>query len=276
MTEHAFFPRLSHTTGTFTDRVKALRSRLLDRALPQRFVFHHVPKCGGTSVGRALRRRYILSQATIHPEASFRAFEAFSGREDTEQMLIDVLDLREQMLLYLMYTDIRCISAHVRFSEIAHARFGERYKFVTILREPVSRFVSHYNWSHGRPGAHAAIQAGFDSFLDTPRAARLGASYVEYFAGLPKSGDLRSQAGIDQAIANLRRFDVVGRLDDIGGFQRAVRRALGVRVRIRHENRARTGADAVRLNGLTPAQRRKVEALCAPDIEIWRNAPEPS
>lgn len=273
MTARAYLSQASHTSGTLIDRAKALRGRLLDRVLPQRFVFHHVPKCGGTSVGRALRKRYLLSQATIHPEASFQAFMAFTGRNDTERMLVDVLDLREQMLLYLMFSDIRCISAHVRFSETARACFGERYKFVTVLREPVSRFVSHYNWSHGRPGAHAAIDEGFDAFLGSPRAERMGASYVEYFAGLPKGADLRTQAGVERAIANLRRFDVVGRLDDIDGFRRDLRQALGVRVRIRHENRATQQDGAVRQNALTPAQRRKVEALCAPDIEIWRNAP---
>jgi hypothetical protein len=67
------------------DRLKALQPRVLDRLTPQRVVFHHVPKCGGTSVGRALRKRYLLSQATVTPEASFRAFEAFTGRSDADR-----------------------------------------------------------------------------------------------------------------------------------------------------------------------------------------------
>ena len=148
------------------DRAKSVRRTLVDRLLPQRFVFHHVPKC----------KRYLPSQATVLPEQSCRAFEAFTGRGDREQMLVDVLDLREQMLLYLMYGDTRCVSAHVRFSQAAYDNFSNSYKFITILREPVSRFLSHYNWSRNKPGAHGEITDDFDAFLQTDRAARMGAS----------------------------------------------------------------------------------------------------
>ena len=248
--------------------VKGFRKSILDHVSPQRVVFHHVPKCGGTSVGYTLRKRYLLSQASVTPESSFRAFEAFTGRSDREQMLIDVLDLREQMMLYLMYEDIRCISLHVRFSEIAHTRFADRYKFVTILREPVSRFISHYFWSHGKPHAHARIDESFADFLETDRARRLGATYAEYYAGLPKEADITTPEAVASALANLRRFDVVGRLDDLGEFEKNLQRELGVRIKIGHENKARP-AKTGRNNTLTPDLREKVVKLCAPDLAIW-------
>ncbi|SLN64278.1 sulfotransferase family 2 domain-containing protein [Roseisalinus antarcticus] len=254
------------------DIAKRLRHRATERLLPQPFVFHHVPKCGGTSVGRALRKRYLLSQATVIPESSFRAFEAFTGRHDRERLLVDVLDLREQMLLYLMFEGVRGISLHVRFSEIAWERFETDYKFVTILRDPVDRFVSHYNWSREKPGAHARIEEPFDAFLDTDRARRLGATYVEYFCGLPKEADITGSEAIARAGATLGRFDVVGSLSDLPAFTGALRRELGVRIRIGHENRARTSTAAVTARTLTPAQRERVEALCAPDIAVWQAA----
>ncbi|WP_417208497.1 hypothetical protein [Antarctobacter sp.] len=260
-------------SGGMVSRARGLRARLLDIAVPQRFVFHHVPKCGGTSVARALRKRCILSQATVHPEASFRAFEAFTGRHDRDAMLVDVLDLREQMLLYLMYTDTRCIAAHVGFSETAFARFAGHYKFVTVLREPVARFLSHFAWSHGRHGAHAMIAEPFDAFLETPRAARMGASYVEYFSGLPDRHDLRSAAAIDRAVKGLHRFDVVGRLDDLARFRTDLKREIGLRPRIGHENRARGPRAGLRPADLTPEQLDRVRALCTPDLAVWDAAP---
>ncbi len=254
------------------DVATALRARALDRLLPQRFVFHHVPKCGGTSVGRALRRRYLLSQATVTPEDSFRAFEAFTGRSDRERMLVDVLDLREQMLLYHMFRDVRGLSLHVRFSEAAYSRFADRYKFVTILREPVARFLSHYNWSHGRDGAHARIDEGFGAFLGTERARRMGASYVEYFCGLPKDADIRSGQAIGRAIDNLARFSVVGFLDDLPGFRAALRRTLRARVRIGHENRTAEGRRSISAPALSDADMARVRELCAPDLAVWEAA----
>ena len=251
------------------DLAKGLRTGAIDRLHPQRVVFHHVPKCGGTSVGRALRKRYLLSQATVVPESSFRALEAFRGGGDREEMLVEVLDLREQMLLYHLFEDVRCVSAHVRFSRAAHERFAATHRFVTILREPVARFRSHHRWSHDKPGAHARIEEPFEAFLDTERARRLGASYVEYFSGLPKEADFRSAEAIDAAVATLARFDVVGRLDDLAGFEAAMRERVGVRIRIGHENRARRAAPAA-----SPETGARLAEICAPDIAVWRRVAE--
>ena len=249
------------------DHAKALRTAATDRLHAQRVVFHHAPKCGGTSVGRALRKRYLLSQATVIPESSFRALEAFRGGGERERLLVEVLDLREQMLLYHLFEDVRCVSAHVRFSAAAHARFAERYRFVTILREPLERFWSHYRWSHGKPHAHARIEEPFEAFLETESARRLGATYAEYFSGLPSDADFRSQEAIDAAVANLGRFDAVGRLDDLPAFEESLRAALGVRVRVGHENRGRPGAGRSTVE--RPDLRDRVAALCAPDLAIW-------
>ncbi len=273
MTGSAPSPNATAAGSGMIDRAKVARHWLLNKALPQRFVFHHVPKCGGTSVGRALRRRYLPSQATVLPEQSFRAFEAFSGRSDRERMLVDVLDLREQMLLYLMFADTRCISAHVRYSDVAQEKFAGTYKFITILRDPVPRFLSHYNWSHAHPGAHGEIIERFDNFLDTERAARMGATYVEYFAGLPSDADICSPEAINCAVTNLQHFDVVGRLDDLPGFASAIRTQLGFRVRIGHENRNPAAGGGVKIGDLTAEQMEKVQELCVPDITVWRRAP---
>lgn len=251
------------------DKAKSALRKLQDWTTPQRVVFHHVPKCGGTSVGRALRKRYLLSQATVTPESSFRAFEAFTGRTDRQQMLVDVLDLREQMMLYLMFEDVRCVSLHVRFSKTAHERFADRYKFVTVMREPVSRFISHYFWSYGKPDAHARIEEEFAVFLDTERARRLGATYSEFYAGLSKEDDITTPAAIAAAIANLRRFDVVGKIENLAEFESGLKRELGVRIKIGHENKARKHDDKDKVL-MSSELRARVNEICAPDVAIWK------
>lgn len=251
------------------NHARQMNSRFLDRFSKQRFVFHHVPKCGGTSVGRALRMRYLTSQATVKPEPSFRAFKAFSGRTDTEQMLIDVINLRKQMMLYLLYDDVRCVSLHVPFSRAAYREFHQTYKFITILREPVARFISHYNWSSGRPGSHGYIEESFDEFLTSERAWRMGAEYVEMFADLPTSADIRTSEAVNMAISNLAAFDVIGRLDDLEGFAKDIHSTLGVRVKIGHENKAPGGAKNVSTKDLSPEQMEKIRDVCAPDIAVW-------
>lgn len=239
-----------------------------DRVTPQRVVFHHVPKCGGTSVGRALRKRYLFSQATVKPEESFRAFQIYSGRSDRDAMLRDVVALRMQMMLYLMADDVRCISLHVPYLPAARDHFGDRYKFITILRDPVDRFISQFHWSHGQPNAHARIDEPLDAFLATDRAKHMGAIYAEFFSGLPVGADFTTQKAVDMAIAELDRFDVVGRLDDLPGFRDQIKDALGVRLRVGHENR-KGQARAPSGITVTPEQRQIIHQICAPDRAIW-------
>jgi hypothetical protein len=110
----------------------------------------------------------------------------------------------------------------------------------------------------------------FDSFLNTERALRLGAEFVDCFADLPNDADVRTPKSIAAAIANLRKFDVVGRLDDLPGFGNALRRELGIRIRIGHENKARVGGDVIKAADLTDDQKARVRDICAPDIAVWQ------
>lgn len=89
-------------------------------------------------------------------------------------MLVDVLDLREQMLLYHMFDGVHGIAAHVRFSEDAYALFKDQYKFMTVLREPVARFVSHFHWGARKSGEHDRIDDNFEDFLETRARAGWG------------------------------------------------------------------------------------------------------
>lgn len=258
---------------SIVDNAKVIRQKLIQTLCPQHVVFHHVPKCGGTSVGRALRKRYILSQGTVTPESSFRAFEAFTKRSDREAMLVDVLDLREQMMLYLMYEDVSCVSLHVRFSNAAFENFSHRYKFVTMLREPVERFISHYYWSYGKSNAHARIEETLEDFLETDRAQKLGSTYSEYYSGFDKEQCFRSPEAISSAVNNLKKFDVVGRLDKLEDFQVKLKNELGVTIKVGHENKgAASKVDSSHAKpkyGIEDKTREKIRIICKPDIQIW-------
>jgi hypothetical protein len=247
------------------DRVRQLYQRLGNRLMPQRVVYHHVPKCGGTSVGRALRMRYLLSQASILTVPAHRSIQLLHSALDSRAQWVETLRFREAMLLYLMHCDVRCIAAHVAFSARAHQQFNDRYAFVTLLRHPVERFISHYHHSFGRDD-HSRVELALQDFVDTPEAHSYGTRYVQYFRGEPRLDELDSRAAIEAAKRNLGHFAVVGFIDQIGDFSGQLRRALRVRVSIGHENRGRapTSVDA--------SLRRRIEDRCAPDIEIYEHA----
>ena len=246
---------------------KRLHRTAVQAVCPTRIVFHHVPKCGGTSVGRALRRAYILSQGTVTPEESYKAVAAFIGDSDRARVTRDVRKLREMMLLYLLYSDVRCIAAHIPFSDAAREIFAPTYAFVTLLRDPVVRFISHFKWSHGRPSAPDSITDDFEDFLGSERAREIGATYVRYFGGRAVFQATTERAKVDAAIANLRRLSYVGFLDQVDDFEAALRRITGKRVRIGHENAGVGNKITDRLAEL--GIRKRVLEACAPDRDIW-------
>jgi hypothetical protein len=193
-----------------------------------------------------------------------KAFEA--AREDRPHLSAgDVSELREMMLLYMLYSDTRCVSAHIPFSDAAYKRFGGRYAFVTLLRDPVDRFISNYFWSHQHPGGVGHIAEPLEEFLLTKRAAHLGSTYVRYFCGEPAQAFTTKH--VDAAIRNLHRMDCVGFLDEVGSFGTALRQLTGKRLRIGRENVRNTSGkrDAI-LSG--PLGSKVLEA-CRFDSEIW-------
>lgn len=252
---------------SLVDWGKAARRRVTDVLCPQRIVFHHVAKCGGTSIGRALRRAYFVSQGTITPEESFRAVAAFTGRADRESVAGHLHEFREMMLLYLLYSDIRCVAAHVPFSDIAYEVFHGKFLFVTLLRDPVERFVSHYLWSYKRANAFGSINEGLGDFLMTDRAKTLGAVYALYFCGRPRITFADMSRAVKLAESNLRRLDHVGFLDDMVRFQAMLRHLTGKRLTIGRENvGTRRSMHASIIEGHL---RQRLFDLCAPDREIW-------
>ena len=249
---------------SMTDIAKSMHRRAADLLCGDRIVFHHVPKCGGTSVGRTLRRAYMLSQGTVTPEASQNAFDAVQqGREAGASG--NVAQLREMMLLYMLYSDTRCVSAHIPFSNVAFERFAGTYQFVTLLRDPVDRLISNYYWSHQHPGGVAHIPQPFDEFVLSKRARQVGATYVRYFCGEPVQEFTAKH--VDAAIRNLRRMDCVGFLDEVGRFEAALRKLTGKRLKIGKENVRNTGAKRNAI--LAGAMREKALAACAMDREVW-------
>ena len=246
------------------DVAKSLHRRAVDLLCGRRIVFHHVPKCGGTSVGRSLRRAYILSQGSVTPVESEKAFNAAQSSHNGKG-IGHVSELREMMLLYMLYSDVRCVSSHIPFSNAAYERFADRYAFVTLLRDPVDRFISNYYWNHNRHEAHFRIAESLGDFLSSDRARGMGSTYVRYFCGEPAQKFTRRH--VEAAIRNLRRMDGVGFLDDVLHFQASLRTLTGKRLAIGTENVRNTRAKREAI--LSGPLRDSILDVCAPDRAVW-------
>ena len=248
------------------DRLKELHRCATDALAGHRIVFHHVPKCGGTSIGRALRRAYFLSQGTVKPIESARAFET-ARRGGTPPC--NIFEMREMMLLYLMHCDTRCIAAHIPFSDAAFDKFAGRYAFVTMLRDPVDRMISKFYYNMRRANVRGPEAELFDDYVARERAKGNGSTFVRYFTGNPAQGE-GTPANVDAAVRNLHRLNFVGFLDEVPGFESALKTLTGRRIKIGRENvgRARRADSYL----MSDEARAKIEALCSADLDVWAAA----
>ena len=250
--------------------IKRIRTYLADRINPRGLVFHHVPKCGGTSVGMTIRRRYLLSQAGIVPGPSFFAAGAIKMSNDRLSILQQAKEFREMLLLYHLYSGVRCVSAHVRFSKVAYENFHATHGFITMLRDPVERYISHYFFGAGRDG-HMSIDMPLDEFVETEEGRHYGAAYCDYFSGLGAFSDFGTSNAIDRAKRNLSLFAVVGFLDDLKDFRKRIKREFGFKPRVGHRNKGLASKNDVR-EAISPATLDRIRLLCSPDREIFEFA----
>ncbi len=247
---------------SWVDQVMGARSWAMQHLIPQPVVFHHIYKCGGTSVGRALRARYVLSQVHILMGAVYRSADIIESDGDSGS---GALAMAEMLLIYHLAKGVKCVVGHVPFSRKAFDTYHEQYKFISTLRDPVARFISHYNYAY-RPRGYS-----LEDYLLSELAKENGAQYVRFFCGSPIA-DINSDRAMRLAVDNLRLFSVIGFMEDLADFSNKVGRELNVRLRVAHENRVKSPEAVNGAHSISAAQLEKIRALCAADLVVYAEA----
>lgn len=234
--------------------------------------FMHMPKCGGTSISEAMYATVPLGRgvAVIDAVSTRRAAAIYEfGRDEPLLCHEDhahgdkVFDLRERLLLQHMAWGAWLIHGHVLFSEKADAYFGSRFKYVTLLRDPVERMISNYRMAVNAGG----VPEGLDAYLDTPVARSHAQVYLRYLSGQTVVPDAEVPEKLSLAQSRLAGFAVVGFLDDLPGFQKRYQAEFGVPLQIKTYNQGK-GKKPV----LTASQTARIAALTAPDQAIFDTA----
>ena len=235
-----------------------------------RVCYPHVPKCAGMSVARGISRqafsmleRRLFPTFSVDPRASFRAAEATSGR---------MMEVREEILAYaLALGQCRFVTGHVPCRPGLVEEFRGEWHFVTVLRDPVERWISEYVYNTEKNSDWARNDLFLEDYLGSHRARVTTTSFLRYFSNIPD--DLPDDPGafVEQAVENLSRFAVVGCVEDMNGFKRAFRDRFGVTLSIPRRNVTpdRSMKDRIRENG---AVMERIRELCAGDSEIYRRA----
>lgn len=241
--------------------ILGLRKKVFYKKPSSRLLFYHVPKAAGSSLvemlGDAYRNPY---KPTV--VSHYRSF-AGGTRLTAEISGVSMPKVREiDMLIALANKRNMLITGHFDFCVSAREHFPD-VAYITLLREPVRRFLSHYFYNRYKPEKHFSTELSLDEYIEKGPVRM----YVDRF-GYDKSGlisDLNERYAA--AINNIRSLDVVGVVERMPEFISALEDKLGVVMEPLPV--ARENPRAGYMSEVTPDQLRRIEEACSDDIRLY-------
>ncbi len=179
------------------------------------FVFTHIPKCAGSSF-----RKYLCDSAInsgIEPPSIY--IPECLGIPNTKNLS----QLKEPELIKLQENNIKILGDHSLFN--AHITYNlniDRPFYYTILRDPIKRFISHYNYFYFERGYGNLKGVKINDLKDeqlNQLFKSMGNTMVDYVANRnPKTEPVVNESITLRAIYNLEQhfgsFGILEQMDE--------------------------------------------------------------
>lgn len=248
----------------FQKTTQSLRRRATGNVVSEKIFFLHIPKCGGTSVDSAIMEAYAWKSCLRLDSAASR--KAASAQDE------ELMHYRNSLLPYFMEQNgLRYISGHFSFNAKLHSRYSPHWRYVTVLRHPVQKYISQYFYNLQKTDAdHFGIEESLSDFIDTEEGTRLGQDMVQKITGTAEvttPGSAEREAQIQLALRNIEKFQLVGILEDLQQFEKDFKKKFGVSILIKKKNRNKRRDD----KQLSHSIRKKIEQHCRPDITLYEH-----
>lgn len=262
------------------DAFVAINHNLFQGSISEKIFFLHLFKCGGSSVAQAIQTCYldlnIIRRSPVfrlNVKAASNAVREIYNSSNSTLDRIDTKDLnrqfREYLVLYHMSQDnTKYIAGHFGFSELIYQSFSDRYAFITVLRDPVERYISAYFYQRYR---NRKLDLEIADYLESEASRNAGSCYARNLSGCARIEQFGLEKAVEQAKQNLHKFKLVGCLEYQPEFLDQFEERFGRRLKLRVFNRSPKSIEN-RNSTIDESIRKKITAICQPDLEIYQYA----
>lgn len=210
----------------------------------QKIIFLHIPKCGGTSITNAIASSVGAStKGYINPIHTREIAQEILGDQAEGSRLL--LQLRQAILLDNYFKNESYIFGHF---PIVRKVLDEpkNYLLVTVLREPVERFMSQFRYylatrytnqlEHNQILSLEEIEKIWQNYIHS-NLAIFHANTLSAYLNDDSNLEIGIEASSNRAIDNLNHFHIVGFLDQLGIFTNQFYQRSGSQLTIPSENK---------------------------------------
>ncbi|WP_077536091.1 sulfotransferase family 2 domain-containing protein [Pseudoalteromonas aliena] len=260
-----------------------------------KFAFVHVPKSGGISIDLAMREQLAKpGEARFSREGAIEMSLATFNQEITDlDSITQFSDHHAQqlngLLAYHLAQNWQYISGHVSTNQHIIENFAQQYHFITVLREPVSRFVSNYIYNKLTNSLPIMAPNNLNSDnlieeVDLILGHRRGwqmANVMSMCITGRFAKDVTDAEKVQSEFAdNLAAYKVVGFLDNLNSFSEKIKQLSNKQINIGNHNTTDSFLDEKKQHVKSTLQsyfnepnvKTKLEHLCRFDIQNYQRA----
>ncbi|WP_099237330.1 sulfotransferase family 2 domain-containing protein [Synechococcus sp. BDU 130192] len=246
----------------------------------QKTVFLHIPKCGGTSISSAISRAICANHnGYVDPIMTRYLAQKLSKNHTTTAEIELLFNMRRALFFERFEKQEPYIYGH--FPVIKQCLLDQgNYMFMTILREPVERFISQFKYylatrvlNKKKSVTHDEIKVLWDDYFYSDLAQFHANILVSYLDDKSPDG-IGTSDSLERAVTNLKYFKIIGTLDRLDlfaqKFNNKTNRALDIEVVKNKTADKMLQEQNFLINSFFTEQRnQEIRQLCRQDISFY-------